>query len=227
MQTTRRNRRPLVIAIVLAAIGPQATLLPGGLALAAKGVPAPTKEALGGKQFRFSWQTATKSSRIGIVTLQRDGTIGGIASPNENSWEIDDQQRLVFRNRDGAVSTFFTEAELRGGKWFFSGPLRLVSVQEHRDSVNRLVRRADVQVEIDGRPLDLVCGPYVMPTETAGLRIQADTTSAWPKKPPKRVQLSLHLHDVHAHGGYPSRSASPLPVLAPRQGPRANPGAVR
>lgn len=69
--------------------------------------------------------------------------------------------------------------------------LRLVSVQEHRDSVIGLVRRADVRVEIDGRPLDLVCAPYVMPTESAGLRIMADTTTAWLPKLPKRVQFSL------------------------------------
>jgi len=69
--------------------------------------------------------------------------------------------------------------------------IRLVSATEQRDHVNHLVRRADVRVEVDGRPLDLVCGPYVMPTETVGLRIQADVTTGWNKKPPKRVQFSL------------------------------------
>ncbi len=68
--------------------------------------------------------------------------------------------------------------------------IRLVSAQEHRDSVIRLARRADVCVEIDGRALDLVCGPYVMPTETAGLRIQADSTASWGNVP-KQVQLSV------------------------------------
>ena len=60
----------------------------------------------------------------------------------------------------------------------------------NRDSVIKLMRRADVRIEIDGQPLDLVCAPYVMPTETAGLRIQADTTSGWIGMA-KRVQLSL------------------------------------
>jgi murein DD-endopeptidase MepM/ murein hydrolase activator NlpD len=68
--------------------------------------------------------------------------------------------------------------------------LRLVSVQEHRDSVIHLVRRADVRVQIDARRLDLVCAPYVMPTEIAGLRIQADTTAGWGNVP-KQVQFSL------------------------------------
>lgn len=68
--------------------------------------------------------------------------------------------------------------------------LRLVSVEEHRDTVIRLVRRADVRLEVDGRPLDLVCGPYVMPTETAGLRVQVDSTSGWDNTP-KRVQISV------------------------------------
>jgi hypothetical protein len=47
-----------------------------------------------------------------------------------------------------------------------------------------------VQLEIDGKSIALICAPYVMPTQTAGLRVQVDTTSAW-LGIPKRVQLSL------------------------------------
>lgn len=69
-------------------------------------------------------------------------------------------------------------------------PIRLKSVTEYRDSVIGLTRRADVRVEIEGQPLDLVCAPYVMPTEAGGVRIQADTTTAWLDLP-KRVQFSI------------------------------------
>jgi hypothetical protein len=68
--------------------------------------------------------------------------------------------------------------------------LRLVSVHESEDRVIHLARRAVVQLEIDGKPFELVCGPYVMPTEIDGLRIQVDTTSAWLRLP-KHVQLSV------------------------------------
>jgi murein DD-endopeptidase MepM/ murein hydrolase activator NlpD len=68
--------------------------------------------------------------------------------------------------------------------------VRLASVKEFKDSVVSLTRRAEVGVEIDGQRLDLVSAPYVMPTETGGIRIQADTTSAW-QELPKRVQFSL------------------------------------
>ncbi|MFH0945692.1 MAG: PKD domain-containing protein, partial [Planctomycetota bacterium] len=68
--------------------------------------------------------------------------------------------------------------------------LRLLSVEEHRDQVVHLIRRADVRVEIDGKPHDLVCAPYVMPAVIDGLRIQADTTSGFVELP-KRVQFSL------------------------------------
>jgi len=68
--------------------------------------------------------------------------------------------------------------------------IRLVSVKEHRDSVVGLVRRADVGVEVDGKNLRLICAPYTMPTEFYGMRIQADTTSAWHPLP-KRVQFSI------------------------------------
>jgi murein DD-endopeptidase MepM/ murein hydrolase activator NlpD len=66
----------------------------------------------------------------------------------------------------------------------------LLSVKEYEDPVIHLTRRADVKVEIDGKPIELTCAPYVMPTLAEGLRIQADTTSAW-LEIPKRVQFSL------------------------------------
>lgn len=219
----------------------------------------PTPEMLGGKQFRFSWKTERGSGFNGIATLRNDGSISGVASSNESFWRVDGG-RLIFKHRNGRVSTIFTRAEQRDGRWFFSGPfqfnrrvqhvleevrptapaasvsptspavasdddplnraahpyskqrivclnpgethrftlgngstrtIRLVSAGERRDRVNNLVRQAEVRVEIDGRPLELVCGPYVMPTETAGLRIQADITTGWNRKPPKRVQFSL------------------------------------
>jgi len=68
--------------------------------------------------------------------------------------------------------------------------IRLVAVKEYEDPVIHLMRRADVEVEIDGKPITLTCAPYVMPTEIEGVRIQADTTSAW-LGIPKRVQFSL------------------------------------
>ena len=68
--------------------------------------------------------------------------------------------------------------------------VRLLSVEEHRDSVVKLVRRADVRVAIDGTEHELLCAPYVMPTTVGELRIQVDTTSGWCELP-KRAQLSL------------------------------------
>jgi murein DD-endopeptidase MepM/ murein hydrolase activator NlpD len=86
---------------------------------------------------------------------------------------LDPDQTCTFRLKDG------TEKKIT-----------LVSVKEYEDPVIHLIRRADVKVEIDGKQVGLTCAPYVMPTETEGLRIQADTTSAW-LKIPKRVQFSL------------------------------------
>jgi murein DD-endopeptidase MepM/ murein hydrolase activator NlpD len=86
---------------------------------------------------------------------------------------LDPGETVTFRLKDG------TEKRIR-----------LVSVNEEKDSVVGLTRRAQVQVEVEGKPVELTCAPYVMPTETSGLRIQADTTSAW-LAIPKRVQFSL------------------------------------
>jgi murein DD-endopeptidase MepM/ murein hydrolase activator NlpD len=66
----------------------------------------------------------------------------------------------------------------------------LLSVKEYEDPVIHLIRRADVKIEIEGKPIEMICAPYVMPTQAEGLRIQADTTSAW-LKIPKHVQFSL------------------------------------
>lgn len=72
-----------------------------------------------------------------------------------------------------------------------SRTIRLVSIEEYRDSVVGRVRRAEVAVAIDGRPLTLLCAPCVMPTETDGLRIQADATAGfWPGQA-AAAQLSL------------------------------------
>jgi hypothetical protein len=68
--------------------------------------------------------------------------------------------------------------------------IRLISVEEHRDSVIGKIRRAEVNVEVNGKLLHLVCAPYVMPTETEGVRIQADTTSGW-LSISKRAQFSV------------------------------------
>lgn len=68
--------------------------------------------------------------------------------------------------------------------------IQLVSVKEYQDSVIHLTRRAKVNIEIDGKPIELTCSPYCLPSETQGIRIQADTTSAW-LNIPKRVQFSI------------------------------------
>lgn len=86
--------------------------------------------------------------------------------------------------------------------------IRLISVREYRDSVLGRTRQAIVNVRVNGKLLQLVCAPYVMPTEIDGIRIQADTTSAWLPLP-KRVQFSIwDAKDpiVHTeHLGFPIR----------------------
>ena len=68
--------------------------------------------------------------------------------------------------------------------------IRLISVKEYSDSVVGMVRKARVNVEVNGKLLNLTCAPYVMPTEIEGVRIQADTTSTL-LSIPKKVQFSV------------------------------------
>jgi len=92
------------------------------------------------------------------------------------------KQRFAYLNIGEMTSFRLADGRI---KW-----IRLASVQEEKDSVIHLVRQAEVRLEIDGEPLDLPCGPYVLPIEKDGLRLQADTTSGWLQMG-KRVQLSL------------------------------------
>jgi len=209
-----------------------------------------TRELLAGKTFRFTWKKEDQEGFNGNAFLGEDGSITGIASPNESTWAVDKAGRLCFFHRDGRLTTTFGKVSKQYGMLCFEGlfhlqpgivhrlcqlaqgdnssgkttklsaadrikystqsflyldegestiytlkngvqkSIQLVSVQDHADSVIGLIRRADVRVAIDGRPIELVCAPYVMPTEAQGVRIQADTTSGWMQFG-KRVQLSV------------------------------------
>ena len=74
--------------------------------------PAITKALLAGKRFKFSWRSAEGSGLNGIATLNADGSISGIGSPNESSWSVDETGRLVVRHRDGRISTRYDKVKL-------------------------------------------------------------------------------------------------------------------
>jgi hypothetical protein len=98
--------------------------------LVEKGQLAP--ETLYGKRFRFVWKWKNESGTNGIATLHNDGTISGIASPNETFWLIDERGQFVFKHRDGRISSIFTQADQQDGKWFFSGPFQFKPGVEHQ-----------------------------------------------------------------------------------------------
>lgn len=91
-------------------------------------------------------------------------------------------QQIIHLNLNEATTFTLNNGQKRS--------IRLLSVTEHRDSVIKLVRRADVRLAIDDKPFDLLCAPYVMPTQAAGLRLLVDSTSGWGNIP-KTAQLSL------------------------------------
>ncbi|MCF7974132.1 MAG: peptidoglycan DD-metalloendopeptidase family protein [Phycisphaerae bacterium] len=209
-----------------------------------------TTEDLTGRSFRFSWRDRNNGGVNGILVLDKDKRISGINSPNETSWEIDGQGRLLIKHADGRVSTTFETCEVRKGAYFFEGPfhlrdgivhrleetgdrpdaplpelslglpdellissqlifcldegvdrdvilpsgrtfsIRLLSVNEQRDTVVGLIRRAEVRITLNNKRHDLICAPYVMPAVIGDVRIQADTTSGFTTLP-GRVQFSV------------------------------------
>ena len=225
-------------------------LLFGGLGVVqAEDTVKLTTEDLTGRSFRFSWHDRNHGGINGILVLDKDKRISGINSPNETSWEIDGQGRLLIKHADDRVSTTFNTCEVRNGAYFFEGPFHLrkgivhrleetgdrpaaplpelskglpekllmsnqtifcldegvdrkvtlasgrtfsiclLSVNEQRDTVVGLIRRAEVRITLNGEPHDLICAPYVMPTKIGDVRIQADATSGFTKLP-GRVQFS-------------------------------------
>lgn len=91
-----------------------------------------TPQMLSGKRFRFSWKTDKARGDHGILTFHDDGTLsGGTGSPNESFWAIDQQGQLIFKHRDGRVSTIFTQANQWEGKWLFSGPYQFERGVQH------------------------------------------------------------------------------------------------
>lgn len=83
------------------------------------------EEALFGKRFRFGWKQGSGRGVNGTATLRADGTIEGISSPNETTWLVDGKGRLVFKHRNGAISTIFDKVERRNGMYVFQGPFQL------------------------------------------------------------------------------------------------------
>jgi hypothetical protein len=60
-----------------------------------------TVEGLTGRSFQFSWREGEAGGVNGILVLDKDNRIFGVNSPNETSWEIDGQGRLLIRHADG------------------------------------------------------------------------------------------------------------------------------
>jgi len=86
---------------------------------------------------------------------------------------LDIGEEYLFKLKDGSIKV-----------------IKLISIKEYRDRVIGKMRRAEIDVEVDGIPLHLTCAPYVMPTEIMGIRIQADTASGW-QNISKKAQFSI------------------------------------
>ncbi len=79
------------------------------------------KDQVIGKQFVFGIKGRNPH---GNITLSPDGKISGYKCPNETSWEFNDDNQLVFKHKDGRISTVFEECEHRDGKYYFEGPFK-------------------------------------------------------------------------------------------------------
>ena len=60
--------------------------------------------------------------------------------------------------------------------------LKLLKVDETRDPIRNAVRRAEVSVEVNGRPVKLVSGNYQLPIEAAGVQIDCPIVAGCTEK---------------------------------------------
>lgn len=57
--------------------------------------------------------------------------------------------------------------------------VKLVGIREHKDSVSGAVRRAEVDVEVDGQPIGLVSATYHLPTKVGHTQIDCSITRGY------------------------------------------------
>src|SRR5262245_48410100 len=57
--------------------------------------------------------------------------------------------------------------------------VKLIEVKEIRDDLRKVVRRADVKVEVDGRIVKLVAGIYRLPVTVGRVQIDAPVTAGY------------------------------------------------
>lgn len=69
------------------------------------------KELFADRKFRFQ-RTIPGTP---FLTLSPDGSISGSDHPNETTWDIDSAGHLVFKNRDGRITSIYTRERFAGG----------------------------------------------------------------------------------------------------------------
>src|SRR5262249_22588815 len=68
------------------------------------------------------------------------------------------------------------EAELAGGK---KVSVKLLDLKETRDALRNAVRRAEVQVEVDGQKVSLVSANYRLPVTVGAVQIDCPVTKGY------------------------------------------------
>jgi len=80
-----------------------------------------------GKRFTFLWTDGGEEHINGILLLKDDGTIGLYSHPNESTWKIDEEGRMLIMHKDGRVATILNKIEINNGKYELRGPFLLRS----------------------------------------------------------------------------------------------------
>ncbi len=78
--------------------------------------------------------------------------------------------------------------QLHDGSW---ATVKLIGLEEIRDNVCNAVRRATVDVEVNGQPLSLVSSTYHLPQTTAGVQIDCPVTRGYTQNSSKKNAWGL------------------------------------
>jgi len=99
-----------------------------------KGVKA-ERNKLANRQFMFfHTEGSSKEYEKRLLILRNDGTIDENSHPNESTWQVDEEGRVLIKHKDGRISTVLNEITVQDGKYELRGPFLF------KEDINHILR---------------------------------------------------------------------------------------
>ncbi|MCP4171193.1 MAG: alpha/beta hydrolase fold domain-containing protein [Fuerstiella sp.] len=124
---------------------------------------------------RTSWLTTSHKRTAAVIALAILVLMGSTCPAENKSNRPEVQNKPLLRVIDLSIGETQSVRMSDGTQSI----VKLVSIDEHRDSLRGAVRRAEVTVEVDGRTHQLVSATYNLPTVTGKVQIDCSITRGY------------------------------------------------